>query len=70
MVACTLDPDAFVVGGGMSAAFDLFGPLVEDAYRDTVIRTCRDIPIRPASLGNLAGMVGAAYHGAQRSGLL
>lgn len=70
MIACTLDPDAFVVGGGMSAAFDLFGPLVADAYERTVIRTCRDIPIRAASLGNLAGMVGAAYHGARRSGLV
>lgn len=66
-LACTLDPDAFVIGGGMAAAFDLFGPRLVEAYREASIVPCRDTPVVEASLGNLAGMVGAARHGWSRS---
>lgn len=65
-LACVLDPEVLVIGGGMSAALDLFGPHLQRAFEATAIPTCRAIPIREATLGNLAGMVGAAYH-ARRS---
>lgn len=42
-------PDVFVIGGGISKKFDRYGPLLE-------LRT----PIVPATLGNHAGLVGAA----------
>lgn len=69
MLACALDPEAFVIGGGMSAAFDLFGPELVAAYQAATLPTCADTPIVEATMGNLAGMVGAAYHAKTREGL-
>lgn len=69
MLACALDPEAFVIGGGMSAAFDLFGPELVEAYQAATLATCADTPIVEATMGNLAGMVGAAYHAKTREGL-
>lgn len=68
-IACVVDPAAFVIGGGMSPAFDLFGPALMDEYRKDVISACADTPIVVAELGNLAGMLGSAYHAANRAGL-
>ena len=59
-VAVTVDPDAFVVGGGMSGGWDTFGEACLAHYREVAIVACRDTPIRPASLGNDAGFLGAA----------
>jgi polyphosphate glucokinase len=42
-------PDLVIIGGGVSSKFDRFGPLL----------TSR-VPVVPASLGNEAGIVGAA----------
>lgn len=69
MLACALDPEAFVIGGGISAAFDLFGPELLEAYRAATLPTCADTPIVEATMGNLAGMVGAACHAKTREGL-
>lgn len=59
-VAVTVDPDAFVVGGGMSGGWDTFGEACLAHYRELAIVSCKDTPIRPASLGNDAGFLGAA----------
>ena len=61
-VAAMLDPDVIVVGGGVGEAGDLLMAPGRAAYRESLTgrghRPWADI--RPASLGNLAGMVGAA----------
>lgn len=60
-IACTVDPEAFVLGGGVSAAGDLFLDRVVEYYRASTLSVCADIPIEIASLGNDAGLIGAAY---------
>ena len=61
-IAVTVDPDAFVLGGGMCGGWDTFGQTCIDAYREFVIPGCADTPIRVATLGNAAGLLGAARH--------
>ncbi len=60
-VAMTIDPGVFVIGGGMSGAFDLFGPYLREHYVEWSIPACQNTQILPASLGNDAGALGAAY---------
>lgn len=60
-VASTVDPEAFVLGGGVSAAGDLFLGRVKESYRAYALSVCADTPIEIASLGNDAGIIGAAY---------
>ena len=58
-IAAVVDPEMFLVGGGVArAGAVLFDPLVAH-YRDTAFRSCRDIPIKAASLGNDDGIYGA-----------
>jgi glucokinase len=69
-LACVLDPECFVLGGGLMSAGDLlldaaraaFGELVEGGERRS------PIAIVPASFGERAGAVGAAL-AARRGGL-
>ncbi len=61
-LAVTVDPDAFVLGGGMCGGWDTFGQTCVDAYREFVIPGCAETPIRVATLGNAAGLLGAARH--------
>jgi len=58
-LATTIDPDAFVLGGGMMKSSDVFLPLVQDKYRQRVLEALRDTPFLKASLEE-PGVVGAA----------
>jgi glucokinase len=60
-IAAVLGPEAFILGGGVSGGFDVFEKPLLEAYRSHVIPAGRDIPVMVATLGNDAGMVGAAY---------
>ena len=58
-IASTTDPEVFLVGGGVSRAGDvLFQPLAAH-YKEYAFKSCREIPIKQASLGNDAGIYGA-----------
>ena len=58
-IAATADPEVFLVGGGVSRAGDvLFQPLTEH-YKVYAFKSCRETPIKQASLGNDAGIYGA-----------
>ena len=58
-IASTTDPEMFLVGGGVSRAGDvLFDPLVEH-FKTYAFKSCRETPIKAASLGNDAGIYGA-----------
>ena len=58
-IAATVDPEAFLVGGGVSRAGEvLFAPLTKH-FKEYAFRSCREIPIKQASLGNDAGIYGA-----------
>ncbi len=61
-LAAVLDPECFVIGGGLVAAGDLLlDPARESFARRVPAGAQRPaIPIRPAALGNDAGIVGAA----------
>ena len=58
-IASTTDPETFLLGGGVArAGAVLFDPLVRH-YKTYAFQSCRDIPIKAASLGNDAGIYGA-----------
>ena len=61
IIACIVDPELFVLGGGTSGSADVFlGPLKE-SYQKYALAVCSETPIQVASLGNDAGIIGAAY---------
>ena len=58
-VANTVDPEMFMIGGGVSRAGDvLFAPLREH-FKVYAFKSCRETPIVPAILGNDAGIYGS-----------
>ncbi len=62
-VVFALDPDLIVVGGGVSESGDLLFSPANTAYREVVASRGRSDPkaeIATATLGNAAGLVGAA----------
>lgn len=69
-LAAVLDPGLIVIGGGVGAAGDLVLHPARAAFaRNLTARGHREMtPIRMASLGNDAGMIGAADLAARRHG--
>ena len=60
-LVAVLDPGAFVIGGGVSEAGDLLMTPLAAAYTSRVlVERQQQIPLRPATLRNDAGLVGAA----------
>lgn len=60
-VAAVLNPQSFIIGGGVSKAGDiLFNPIRETFAQLTPEPLQRGVQIVPAMLGNDAGMIGAA----------
>ncbi len=57
---CVADPDVIVLGGGVSRAGQALIDCVEKDYRNYAFPACKDTPIRLATLGNDAGVYGAA----------
>lgn len=58
--AAVIDPECFLIGGGVSAAGDYFIDLISKYYKKHVFHPSRDTKIVRAVLGNDAGMYGAA----------
>ena len=57
-----LDIHNFIIGGGMSNAFDLFAPFLQGEVKELVFTTARDkVTIVSSKLGNDAGIFGAGY---------
>jgi len=59
-IACVVDPECFVIGGGVVGSFDVFKDELKQRYQAHCLSVCKDIKIVPATLGNQAGMYGAA----------
>jgi glucokinase len=53
-------PQAVVIGGGVSAGFDLLQAGIAAQVRRRALPPFRDVPVLPAALGPNAGLVGAA----------
>ena len=60
--ACSFDPEVFVLGGGVSAGAEHYLDRVTEVFKKMTLSCCSDTPITVASLGNDAGMLGAAYY--------
>lgn len=58
-IACVVDPEAFILGGGVSMAGDILIETVEKYYRKYAFHASRETSIVQASMGNDAGMLGA-----------
>ncbi len=61
-LACLIDPDLIVLGGGLSERADLYLEDVQARFRACAMFTCKETPIVASVLGNKCGMYGAAYH--------
>jgi len=59
-VAATVDPDIFIIGGGMSRAGSVIIDAVSKYYRRYAFHISADTPIVLAELGNDAGIYGCA----------
>lgn len=58
---CMIDPEAFIIGGGVSAAGEFLIDIIRKNYQANVFHASRGAQILLARLGNDAGMYGAAY---------
>lgn len=58
-IAANVDPEMFLLGGGVSRAGDVLVNAVTEAYKKYCFSAIREIPIKVASLGNDAGIYGA-----------
>lgn len=59
-VAATVDPEIFVIGGGVSAAGPVLLEYIEKYYRQYAFTPSKQTPFKLAKLGNNAGICGAA----------
>lgn len=57
-VACVVNPEAIVIGGGVSKAGDILIEAVQRHYIENAFHACRNTKFALASLGNDAGMYG------------
>lgn len=59
-IAVVVNPEIFVIGGGVSKAGQYLIDLVQEAFRSKCFHAVKDTEFALATLGNSAGMVGAA----------
>ena len=58
--ACVTDPEIYVIGGGVSKAGPVILDYVQKYYRQYAFPGCKDAAFALATLGNDAGIYGAA----------
>ena len=68
VIACVVDPEACVLGGGAAGSADVYIDRLQERYRDYALPVCIETPIELAELGNDAGIYGAAYVALQAAG--
>lgn len=59
-IACVLNPDAFVIGGGMAKAGQIIIDSLLPSFRTNVFHAAKSTEFKLATLGNLAGIYGCA----------
>lgn len=57
-LACVVNPEIIVIGGGVSKAGQILIDTIRKHYIETSFHACRETAFVPASLGNDAGMYG------------
>ncbi|MDY3919324.1 MAG: ROK family glucokinase [Candidatus Limivivens sp.] len=58
--ACVVDPEVFVIGGGVSKAGQVVLDYIQKYYKEYAFSACKDVAFALAKLGNDAGIYGAA----------
>ncbi len=58
-IACVINPDAFVIGGGVSKAGQIIIDSLTEKFREEAFHASKDTKIILATLGNDAGIYGA-----------
>lgn len=58
-IACVVNPEAIVIGGGVSKAGQYLIDVIEKYFKENVFGPCSDVKFVIASLGNDAGIYGA-----------
>lgn len=61
IISAVVDPEVYVLGGGASASADMFLDSLRAKYEARAFPASRATAIEVASLGNDAGIFGAAY---------
>lgn len=59
-LATIINPEVFVIGGGVSKAGEVLLPFIEPVFQKYVFAPCRNVKFALAQLGNDAGIYGAA----------
>lgn len=59
-IAIVIDPEVFVIGGGVSKAGEILLQYIDKYYRKNALWSTKEIPLALATLGNDAGICGAA----------
>ncbi len=59
-IACTVDPELFVIGGGVSKAGDILIKTTEKYFQENCFHACKKTKFTLATLGNDAGIYGGA----------
>jgi len=59
-IACVVDPEVFVIGGGVSKAGDIITTTTEKYFQENAFHACKKTKFTLATLGNDAGMYGGA----------
>lgn len=57
-IACVVDPEAFVIGGGMAKAGEILLNAIKKYYTQYAFHASRDMEFKPAQLSNNAGIYG------------
>lgn len=57
-IACVVNPEAFVIGGGVAKAGQILLDTVEKHYKTYAFHASKEIPFKAATLGNNAGIYG------------
>ncbi len=60
-IACVVNPDIFVIGGGVSKAGEILTNTTEKYFKEYAFHACKNTKFALATLGNDAGMYGGAY---------
>lgn len=60
VIAGVMNPEAFVIGGGVSKAGEILMDYLKPYYDANVFHGCKDVKFKLATLGNDAGIYGAA----------
>lgn len=59
-IACVVDPEVFVIGGGVSKAGSIITETTEKYFKEYAFHACKKTKFTLATLGNDAGMYGGA----------